>query len=72
MENKENPQVEQLHHPESAAVVDDQNEDKGAGQRALLAQKLKQTWVALARKQACSVADGAFTAQTHLCLQQTT
>lgn len=43
--DKENPKVEQLHHPEAAAVVDDQSEDKGAGQRALLAQKLKQTWV---------------------------
>ncbi|EIM20169.1 hypothetical protein E3Q22_01450 [Wallemia mellicola] len=42
MDNKENP-VEQLHHPEAAAVVEDQNDDKGAGQRALLAQKLKQT-----------------------------
>lgn len=44
MDNKENP-VEQLHHPEAAAVVEDQNDDKGAGQRALLAQKLKQTFV---------------------------
>ncbi|TIA90052.1 hypothetical protein E3P99_01766 [Wallemia hederae] len=41
--DKENPKVEQLHQPENAAVVDDNNEDKGAGQRALLAQKLKQT-----------------------------
>lgn len=44
--NNENlPKIESLHHPEVAAVVNDQKEDKSAGQRALLAQKLKSTLV---------------------------